>query len=72
MHRNALLCEWQRNPARPYPKFERAAASRKLDEEVNDRGHGLAIEHLSRGLVISRCNALVEAAVHSAKIANNL
>jgi hypothetical protein len=64
VHRNAPLCEWQRNPARPDPKLERASAPGKLDEEVNCRGHDLAVEHLRQGLVVSRGNALVEVIVH--------
>ena len=42
MDRNAPLCEWQRNPARPDPKLEGAATSGKLDQQVNDRGDDLA------------------------------
>jgi hypothetical protein len=37
VHRYATRGERQSDPARPDPQFERAPASRDLDEDVDDR-----------------------------------
>ena len=63
MHRHPSPREWERNPAGADPELEGAAAARELGEEVDGRVDDRWVEHLGRGLVVSRGDALVEIAV---------
>jgi hypothetical protein len=63
VHRHSPLRERERDPARADPELERASVSGELDEEIDDRVDDRRVEHLRRGLVVPRGDALVEVAV---------
>ena len=63
VHRHSSLREGDGDPARSDPELERASVSGEVDEEVDNRIDDRRVEHLGRGFVVSRGDALVEVAV---------
>ena len=63
MHSHAAPRKRERDPARPDPELERPPVARELRKQVDHRVDDRRGEHLGRGLVVARGDALAEVAV---------